>query len=380
MDTTNLLIVLIIGSFVVAMVATRRWGHTELRRLSEQQRQVTETTGARAIQEGLAQLLRTNRDLMADERERAGTELGHTHNLIGTQLEGMRTELERVTGLVHELEGNRQRSLGELTNELQRQHEGLHQLTRTTQQLRETLASTKARGQWGERMADDILRLAGFVEGIQYQRQQAVRGGRVIPDYTFHLPNGRVLYMDVKFPLDNYLKFLETDSELEARRHRDQFIRDVRDRLKELRSRGYLDDTDLSVDCLLMFIPNEQVYAFVHEHDRSLIDEALRHKIVLCSPNTLFAVLAVIRQAVENFRLERTSHEVVGLLGEFTLQWTKYCDQLDQVQKRFDSLARDYEALTSTRRRALQRPLDRIDALQATTTSETIDPPLALEA
>ena len=56
-------------------------------------------------------------------------------------------------------------------NELQRQHEGLNALTENTQQLREVLASPKARGQWGERMAEDVLRLAGFLEGVNYRKQ-----------------------------------------------------------------------------------------------------------------------------------------------------------------------------------------------------------------
>jgi DNA recombination protein RmuC len=85
---------------------------------------------------------------------------------------------------------------------------------------------------------------------------------------------------------------------------------------------------------------------------------------VLCSPLTLYAVLAVVRQAVDNFRLERTSNEILGLLHEFSLQWEKYVGQLDKVQQRFDQVGKEYTALMTTRHRALQRPLDRIEALR----------------
>jgi DNA recombination protein RmuC len=44
------------------------------------------------------------------------------------------------------------------------------------------------------------------------------------------LPNGRVMHMDVKFPLDNYVRHLEAGSEIERKQFRDQFLRDVRDR------------------------------------------------------------------------------------------------------------------------------------------------------
>ena len=60
------------------------------------------------------------------------------------------------------------------------------------------------RGQWGERMAEDVLRLAGFVENVNYRKQVQIEGGTGRPDYTFELPKGHVLYMDVKFPLAAY--------------------------------------------------------------------------------------------------------------------------------------------------------------------------------
>jgi DNA recombination protein RmuC len=329
----------------------------------------------------VACMLEANRALLEQERLRATSELDGKKGLIDQQLVSMTGELGKVSDLVRELEHDRHKAFGALTNELQRQHEGLNALSEHTHQLHEALANSRVRGQWGERMAEDVLQLAGFLEGVNY-RKQATLAGAGRPDYTFLLPNGLVMHMDVKFPLDNYVRYLEADNEVERARHRDQFLRDVRDRVKELTTRGYLDATDETVDCLLLFIPNEQVYSFVQENDRDAIDDAMRHKIVLCSPLTLYAVLAVVRQAVDNFRLERTSNEILGLLREFSLQWEKYATQLDRVQQRFDGVAKEYSALMTTRHRALQRPLDKIDSLRleepALVDSEIV--PLALEA
>ena len=58
-------------------------------------------------------------------------------------------------------------------------------------------------------MAEDVLRLAGFTEHVNYRKQTQVGGGTGRPDYTFDLPKGHVLYMDVKFPLASYLRYLE---------------------------------------------------------------------------------------------------------------------------------------------------------------------------
>jgi DNA recombination protein RmuC len=318
----------------------------------------------RGARPAVGTLLDVNRAVLEQERARGTAELDGKKSLIDQQLAAMTTELRRVGTLVHELESDRRQSFGALATELQRQHEGLSTLNETTQRLRESLASTKVRGQWGERMADDVLRLAGFVEGVNYRKQATLPGATGRPDFTFLLPNDLVLHMDVKFPLDNFVRYLEAGSAKEQAEYRDQFLRDVRNRVKELVGRGYLDAGDATVDCLLLFIPNEQVYAFVHEQDPAILDAALAHKIVLCSPLTLYAVLAVVRQAVDNFRLERTSGEILRLLGVFANQWEKYAGALETVQRRFDAVARDYEALMTTRHRALQRPLDQIDVLR----------------
>jgi DNA recombination protein RmuC len=345
----------------------------ELHGLAEEQRRFGE--------ELLQRLQESSRAHLDHERVRASTELDGKKALIDQQLGLMHTELGKVGELVRGLDADRRTAFGQLANELQRQHEGLNQLTENTRQLREAFASQKVRGQWGERIADDVLRLSGFLEGVNYRRQHtlAASGGR--PDYTFLMPNDLVLHMDVKFPLDNYLRFLDADTDLDRRRYRDQFLKDVRERVRELTSRGYLDASTETVDCLLLFIPNEQVYAFVHEHDRNILDDALRHKIVLCSPLTLYAVLAVVRQAVDNFRLEKTSDEILTLLAEFSQQWEKYVIQLDKVQQRFDAVGKEYTALMTTRHRALQRQLDKVEALRhhEPALADAPHPPFALE-
>jgi DNA recombination protein RmuC len=169
--------------------------------------------------------------------------------------------------------------------------------------------------------------------------------------------------MDVKFPLDNYLKHLDAPSAPEREHHRKEFLKDVRLRLREVTARDYLDPAANTVDCVLLFIPNEQVYGFIQQQDRAILDDALRHKVVLCSPLTLFAVLAVIRQAVESFRISQTSQEVLALLHGFQKQWEKFVEQMDKVGRSVKAANGAFEELEGARRRQLERQLDRIDAL-----------------
>ncbi|HRE01413.1 MAG TPA: DNA recombination protein RmuC, partial [Ilumatobacteraceae bacterium] len=98
--------------------------------------------------------------------------------------------------------------------------------------------------------------------------------------------------------------------------------------------------------------------------DPTVVDEALRQHVVICSPLTLFAFLGVIRQAFDNYVLEQTSHEMLQLLGKFAQQWTKYSHQVDRVKRQFDTVQKSFDELATTRRRALERPLKDLEALR----------------
>jgi len=253
--------------------------------------------------------------------------------------------------------------LGQLVAQLEHVTRTQQSLAQHTDQLRQALASPKQRGQWGERMAEDVLRAAGFREGVSYRRQTAIEGG-TIPDFRFLLPRDLELRMDVKFPVDNYLRVLECESDADRARHTKAFVADVRNHVRGLAGRGYVDHRD-TVDCLLLFIPNEAVYAFLHESDPDIVDVALGHQVVLCSPSTLFAVLAVVRRSVEQFQLERRSDDILRCLGGLTGEWDKLVGAIEKVGRQLDLTHKSFhDELNGTRRRVFQRSLDEIESLQ----------------
>jgi DNA recombination protein RmuC len=317
-----------------------------------------------ALSKSTEEFLKLATAKLESERQVSAQELHAKKGLIDQQLQHMTSELENVSKLMKELEKDRVEKFGELASQLKTASEQTTALMQTTHTLREALARAKVRGQWGERMAEDVLRLAGFAENVNYLKQKAIEGAGSRPDFTFLLPRNLKLNMDVKFPLDNYIKFLEADSELEKAKLRNDFLRDVKARIKEVTTRDYINPEQSTVDYVLLFIPNEQIYAFIHEQDSSILDEGIKNKVVFCSPVTLFAVLAVIRQAVDNFALERTSNEILSLFGGFKKRWGEFLEKLELLGKRIEDTQKEYEALTTTRRRQLERPLNRIEYLR----------------
>ena len=280
-------------------------------------------------------------------------ELETKKELIDQRLTEMDLKLGKVERLVQDLQTDRKTQYSALDEQLK-------SLSSTTTSLQKALADNRARGQWGERMAEDMLQFMGLIEGVNYTKQTAIEAG-TRPDFTFLLSNDKSLNMDAKFPLDNYLRYVDAQTEADKKEYSKKFLSDVNQRISEIQKRDYIAAGTL--DCVLIFIPNEQVYRFIHEQDQSIIDSALRQKVILCSPLTLFIVLSVIRQAAQNFNIEQKSREIVSVVDEIRIEWTRYCGQMEKLERRFKGMNEDFHALTGTRARQLDRKFVKIDGL-----------------
>ena len=314
---------------------------------------------------------------MSDQVISKNTELGEKNldtkkQLIDQSIKEVRDNLKSVEELVTSLEKDRAQVFGQLAQQLQSASEQTLKLQETTGKLQLALGNAKVRGQWGERMADDILQKIGFVEGINYLKQQATDSAGNRPDYTFMMPNKLKLNMDVKFPCDNYKKYIDTDSDTAREAFKDDLLKDVRQRIKEVSNRNYINPE--TVDYVLVLIPNEQVYRFINENDPSFLDYALQNKAVPCSPVTLYAVLALINQTVRTFKTEKAIDEIIQQVKLFLIQWQSYVDSMDKMGKRLSDAQKEYDSLVTTRRNKLERPLKKIDDIRKERGLEELEP------
>ena len=237
-------------------------------------------------------------------------------------------------------------------------------LAQQTQALNKVLSSSQGRGNWGEKMLVDILMQAGFDRGINYEMQEKLEAGGK-PDFTFHLPTDRVLYLDSKFPMENYLKYFEAQDDNTRKIMKDAFIKNVEDRVKELQDRDYVHQSSANaLDYVLLFIPNEGVLGFIQQHKPSLIDEAVAKLVVLCSPLTLYAFLGVVRQATASFAMEQNANEVLRLLTNFGKAWGSYVKNLKEIAGHFEKMQKKLKAVTTGRVfSGVNKPLREIEDL-----------------
>lgn len=348
---------------VIGILAGFVFGHFFGRRSTHDLEKVLDTLSAKTVTKQAEHILNL-----------AETKLAGKKDVIDGTLKAMKGDLNRVEELMRKIgDGN-----VKVGTRLDNAATAIKELSTTTDGIKNALSSNSMRGQWGERMAEDVLRLSGLIEGINFIKQATLQTGSK-PDFTFMLPQKRTLNMDVKFPFNNYQLYVDAKTDREKNDYKEKFLKDVRKRLKEVQTRDYINPEDGTVDYVLLFVPNEQIFSFINEIDRSLIDEAMRGKTILCSPLSLYAILAVIRQSMDNFSMESKSQEMLSIFGAFKMQWEKFKDQMETVRERLESVHKGYEELTGARERQLDRQLQKIDeiridrAIEAPLLHEVID-------
>ena len=365
-----LVIGLAIGS--AAIYFSRR--QTDSGRSATSNGQDIESAVANAVESALADALnaldqRAQRDRqdsinLASDRvaQASGEQLGRRAEQIDASLKTVQDNIgARMQQMDDEIKRLREMNVERFGNV----NEAVAALAQQTSNLNNVLSSSQARGQWGERMAEDLLHAAGLLEGINYEKQDTISGGGR-PDYTFLMPPNRVLYMDVKFPMDSYTKCMTATDAAAREIAKREFITAARARVTELQKRDYVvSTTQHSLDYVLLFVPNESITAFIHEADPTLIDWALERKVVLCSPLTLYSFLVVVRQATESFHTEETAAQIMQMMGKFRKQWENYVKSLEKVKKSFDNMQEELDDLTVGKRfKGLNRETKKIDDLR----------------
>lgn len=260
----------------------------------------------------------------------------------------------------------------------------LDDLKNVTSRLNLTLSSNQKRGNWGEIQVEKILEDSGLVKGQNFETQKPMESGK-IPDVTLNLPEGQILNLDVKFPLNNYMKYLdviekrensidESDYDLldkSASELKNDFLSDVRKRVNEVTKEGYIDPKNNTIDYALLFVPVEGIFQFIVENELELTNgkidiynEAIEKNIIMVPPSLLLVYYSTIKNAVETFSLQDKARDLIDLHKVFLTQWEKYRKQIDGLQASITSLQNKYDELTNVRSNELFKVVEKIDDLK----------------
>ena len=194
-------------------------------------------------------------------RDQTNSDLAAKKDVIDARLDQvhgeMRAELNKLSEMVTTLGRSSAENFGQVTSSLQAHAEIASTLADSTRALREALANPQARGQWGERMAEDVLRLAGFLENVNYVKQTQIEGGT--GPTRLHVPHAEGPRRSTWTSSSRWRRTSSTSRPTptpSGRPTSSGSCADVRLRVKELAKRDYAGESERqAVDYVLLFMP-----------------------------------------------------------------------------------------------------------------------------
>lgn len=236
-------------------------------------------------------------------------------------------EKERVAG---------QASLAEKIREMTDTTRGLEA---TTGELANALRfEVKARGQWGEHQLRRILEMSGMMEHVDFEIEVSVWTGDAHqrPDAILNLPGGRRIVVDAKAPMSAYLDSLKADKD-EARKklladHAKQLSRHI----QQLGSKQYWKQFPDAPDFVVLFLPNDNLYAAAFMEDPTLFDSAYEQNVVVVTPSTFLALAKAVAFGWRQEQVARNAVEIQRLGSDLYRRLAKLAEKLGKVTSSID--------------------------------------------
>ncbi|MCK5322531.1 MAG: DNA recombination protein RmuC [Desulfobulbaceae bacterium] len=263
------------------------------------------------------EFLQLAQESMRQFHVQARADLEKRERSIHTLVEPIKEALHQTGKQIHRIEKERSAAYGNLEKYLDSMSKTQEQLQNETRNLVKALRRPEIRGRWGEMTLKRLVELAGMVEHCDFYEQEQINSkeGAVRPDMIIRMADEREIVVDVKTPLDAYLNALESDDEKGREDGLKRHARIVRERVRELSRKAYWQQFEKAPDFVVMFIPGEQFLSAALDIDRTLLEDAIREKVILATPTSFIALLQVIEYGWRQQSLAENA-EKIRIMGQ----------------------------------------------------------------
>ena len=300
----------------------------------------------------------------SDDRLKAAEAKSENETKIATQMEEMKTTVERMRLQAQEASEKRIASEVQLVGTIDEMRKASTTFFDETKKIAGALASSQTRGKFGEAQLELILEQAGLREGHEYvaQRSTTDSDSSGIPDITVAMPGGSKLFIDSKFPFDRFLEAFGT----EEQEQRDELLllhtKDLLKHVDALAKRGYHKSQN-SPDFVVLFLPFETLLAESLRLDPLLLEKAFKVGVTLATPTSMMALLRTVGHIFTRNKLAENADDITKVAATFLKNVTLLHTKIVAVGKAINQTSKAYEDLIPTAEKTVLAPARRINKL-----------------
>ncbi|MGH8871200.1 MAG: DNA recombination protein RmuC [Acidimicrobiia bacterium] len=196
----------------------------------------------------------------------------------------------------------------------------------------------RARGGWAEIGMKRVFEQGGLVEGRDYSCQ--VGNGEIKPDAVVHLPGGRNIVIDAKFPTARFVEALGEENVERRNRLLAEQGKELERVGKSLAGKGYAELA--SGGYVVMYLPSQAVYEAAAAAHPDLIDRLMTSRVIIAGPSALYALLLNVGSLLTEFRALRQADQILDDARELHRRMTTFVGHLQGVGSGLTSAVRAF--------------------------------------
>lgn len=347
------IIFLVISGFIALFFALRSLITTQK---TEQLEAVVDKVFGMSAQK-VAQQSRT---ILQADKDAIHIDLKNKQMVMEKLVEQLRSEMDVHQKEIRKAELERTKEFTAIVESLHQHKELANELKVSTDTLSQVLSNNQKRGEWGERIIEDLLISNGLVEGVHFAKQKKLGETVLRPDIMLLLPNERVVPIDVKFPYSEMQKMSLAEGKVQQKVHLKQFEQDLKVKIAKVAE--YIDAGQNTLDYAILFVPNEAVFSFINQNMPGIVDMAIGKRVLLVSPFTFLIVARTVMESYRNFMIGDKLKEVVKHIDDFVNEWDKFKNSFSKYGKSLATLQKDYEEITGTRVRVMEKKIGKVQS------------------
>ena len=261
-------------------------------------------------------------------------------------LDPVATQMNELRNAVTSLQSNYTNTVG-VTETISKQIDTLNQ---TTFALQSALKSTSARGAWGEQQLRNVIELAGMLPYCDFFEQTTVTSNDRTqrPDAVIKLPNDGCVVIDSKTPLDSYLKAQETSDPTLRQQLLSDHAKALAGHAKVLADKKYWEQFNRSPEYVIMFIPGESFLADALRSDSSLLEVAMRSRVLIASPVNLLALLLAVAKGWQAFQIAEHAEKIAALGRELYERVDTVLESVEKTGRGLESAISAYNKMVGS--------------------------------
>ncbi len=244
-------------------------------------------------------------------------------------------------------------SINERLIKIDENQKSLDDLKNNITSLQAVLSDKKARGTFGEVELYSILESAFGIDENRYSRQYVLPNGTRADAVVFGSDSLGLICIDSKFPLENYRKMYEEDSQADKDKARNQFKADVLKHINDISSKYII--AGVTAPMAYMFVPSEAIFSEIYGNFPELIDKAYNQQVYIVSPTTLMAYLTAIRSIYLGQKKNEKAKEIENLLSDLAVEFNRLKDRSETLQRDFERIIPDFEKMFVTENKIIKR-------------------------